>query len=93
VIENMRSAIENFQITYDATPTQKEASLKVENLPVAWSLDLTAPVVDCLKCPGRLGYTIQPFDGMRGLYLVTVRVTHTDWTEAYRDYEFVVGAK
>ncbi|MBX2993918.1 MAG: type II secretion system protein [Bdellovibrionaceae bacterium] len=97
VIENIRSSIETYQITYnddDATPEDtREAALKIENLPMAWSADVITTAQECKNCPGRFGFVIQPFERMRGLYLVTLRLTHIEWSEGSKDYQFVVSVR
>lgn len=93
VIENIRSSVENYQVTYDASETAREAALQIKNLPMAWSSDVITTVAACKDCPGRFGFVIQPFEGMRGLYIVTLRLTHREWTEGAKDYQFVVSVR
>lgn len=62
------------------------------NLPMAWSMNTDAKVADCTACPGRYGYVITAVPGYGGLYLVTLRFTHTDWgAEASKSFSFVVS--
>lgn len=63
---------------------------------MAWDVGVQTPVDQCPNCAGRYGFVIQPFEGtgLQGLYLVTLRMTHTSWVgEKYRDYQFVVTTK
>jgi hypothetical protein len=45
-------------------------------LPIAWSQSYYGPVSGCAKCPGRLGYVIQPVTAIPGVFQITVRVTN-----------------
>lgn len=95
IAENIKSGVENYQINfnYDAPV---EDLLEIKKLPMAWGNGMTSLKEDCDGCPGTYGYLIQPFESYRGLYKVTLRMTHVSWTakgEPYRDYIFVVSAR
>ncbi|MBT3235069.1 MAG: prepilin-type N-terminal cleavage/methylation domain-containing protein [Bdellovibrionales bacterium] len=59
-------------------------------LPMAWSKGgAVYPVVECSasnfdgSCPrGRYGFIVKPVTGFRGLYKVTILITHPEWTRA-----------
>lgn len=94
IVENIRTAPENFQIAFVTGDQDKETLLKPETLPMAWGNNMVAEASECEGCPGRFGYIVQPFQGMRGLYVVTLRMTHASWKEpTYKDFEFVVSAR
>lgn len=95
IAENIKAGVENYQVDFnyeDGTST----ALAVDNLPMAWDVGISVPKDECEDCAGRYGYTIQPYEAFRGLYKVTLRMTHRTWQakdEPYRDYVFVVSAK
>jgi type II secretory pathway pseudopilin PulG len=93
VIENVRTGIDKYQVTYDTTEAVREKLLALEKLPGAWGPDKISFAKDCPSCPGRYGFIIQPYDTYRGLYMVTVRISHNDWPEKYKDYQFVVSVR
>ncbi|MFN7729884.1 MAG: hypothetical protein ACK5P7_12070 [Bdellovibrio sp.] len=93
IIENIRSSVEKYQITYDDTEDARNKLLDIAVLPMAWNATTVTSKDLCKDCPGRFGFVIQPFQGMRGLYVVTVRLTHTDWAEVSKDFQFVVSVR
>lgn len=92
IIENVRTSMENYQISFALGDAERDRLLAVSKLPMAWDAQIVTAKENCGSCPGRFGYVVQPFEGMRGLYLVTMRMTHKDW-HIPKDYEFVVSAK
>jgi len=95
VAENIKSGIENYQINFNYKES-KNTSLALESLPMAWDVGVLTTREECPTCAGSYGYVIQPMEQFRGLYLVTLRMTHKTWKakgETYRDYAFVVSAK
>lgn len=95
IAENIKSGVENYQINFNYNASIGDV-LEVSKLPMAWDSNRVAFRSECPECPGTFGYTIQPFEAFRGLYKVTLRMTHTSWTakgEPFRDYVFVVSAK
>ncbi|HRO67357.1 MAG TPA: hypothetical protein PL182_07325 [Pseudobdellovibrionaceae bacterium] len=95
ILENVRSSVESNQVMFDSSPEAKEKMLDPNDLPMAWDVGVHAPVDQCSGCGGRYGYVIQPFQGggMSGLYLITLRMTHRNWKESHKDYQFVVTTK
>lgn len=103
VAESIKSGVEKYQLNFamikgGANPEREEV-LDIDKLTMAWDLNKTCLIGDdgCPdSLPGRYGYLIQPFDEFRGLFKVTVRMTHEKWKlngEKYRDFVFVVSAK
>jgi type II secretory pathway pseudopilin PulG len=95
VAENIKSGIENYQINFNYREG-KGIALSLDNLPMAWDIGVLTTREECPQCAGSYGYVIQPMEEFRGLYLVTLRMTHKTWKakgEEYRDYAFVVSAK
>lgn len=105
VIENIRPNVRMYQINYFTTDREREEALNPEKLPMAWGNGMMSTKEQCPGCPGRYGFVIQAYPGMKGLYLVTVRLTHKDWAQSveggtkagpgygYVDYQFVVNAQ
>lgn len=95
VAENIKAGIENYQINFNYHDGKVKA-LKLESLPMAWDIGILTTREQCPDCAGTYGYLIQPLEKFRGLYIVTLRMTHKMWKakgETYRDYSFVVSAK
>lgn len=95
IAENIKSGVENYQVNFNYDESVSSA-LAPESLPMAWDNGISVPKDQCEGCAGRYGYTIQPYEAYRGLYKVTLRMTHTSWkekNESFRDYVFVVSAK
>lgn len=66
-----------------------------ENLQLCWVNDGIIPIKEYPGCPGRVGYVVTPLPigGLisRGLFKVTVRVTHTElFPGQFKQYEFIV---
>ncbi|MCM2280918.1 MAG: prepilin-type N-terminal cleavage/methylation domain-containing protein [Bdellovibrionaceae bacterium] len=93
VIENLRNNITLYQINFDSSPDAREALLDPERLPLAWNNVGVFNVEECASCPGRLGYVIQPYPMLRGVYLVHVRLTHKSMGDTYQDHRFIVSTK
>lgn len=93
IVDNIRTSLGHYQITYDASSTVRENLLKLETLPMAWSNGKVSPVEECAptkSCPlGRYGFVISPLPHYRGLYNVTLRMTNPEWKEPYREYTFL----
>jgi len=95
IAENIKAGVENYQVNFNY---DKSASslLKPDDLPMAWDNGIVALRSECPECAGTYGYTIQPYEEYRGLYKVTLRMTHKSWIEKgepFRDYIFVMSAK
>jgi type II secretory pathway pseudopilin PulG len=93
IADNLRTGLEQYQINFDQSDKRLEEILKVDTLPMAWDVGKNGPAENCPTCKGRYGYSIQVLERYRGLFLVTLRVTHKDWSEPFRDYKFVVTVK
>lgn len=104
VIESIRPNVKMYQVNYLSSDQEREQALAIEKLPMAWGNGVIADKKDCSACPGRYGFVIQAYPNMKGLYLVTLRMTHKDWvTEEengsgksvanFVDYQFVVNAQ
>ena len=92
IVENIRPNINLYQINYDSSKDALDRALDVNKLPMAWGPGKSVMAKDCASCPGRFGFTVQPFPNWPGLYILTLRMTHTDWS-SYRDYTFLVTTK
>lgn len=92
--DNIQSNIDVYQITYDPKEFNANADpVKLAKyLPLAWDLKILTDVKNCLSCPGRMGYIIVPLDGYRGLYKLTIRVTHPKLPK-FKDYSFLINGK
>lgn len=67
-----------FKVNFDPSEAAKCAALGDLDLPLVWDNTNTYAAADCPGCKGRLGYVIQPFPllSIRGVYLVTIRMSH-----------------
>ncbi|WII71579.1 hypothetical protein QJS83_14005 [Bdellovibrio sp. 22V] len=92
IAENIKAGVENYQINFNYKDEGTSNALALENLPMAWDVGKVLPRSECKECAGTYGYTIQPYGDYRGLYKVTLRMTHKTWSEP-KDYIFVVSAK
>lgn len=95
IAENIKAGVENYQIDFDFNGDDSVA-LDVETLPMAWDDGLITTRKECPQCPGFYGYTIRPYEQYRGLYKLTLRITHRTWAERgepFREYSFVMSAK
>ncbi len=95
VLKKVVADVNQFQIDFgivNTTPLNGKCT-NAEPLPVAWDIDVYTTAKSCPNCPGKLGYWVQPLDGYRGLYKVTVRLTHTKLfgDGNCQDYTFIVG--
>lgn len=108
VIENIRPNVRMYQINYISTDDERDRALAVDKLPMAWGNGSISTAEKCPACPGRYGFVIQAYPQMKGLYLVTVRMSHKDWAQGtptadgvptsvgaygYIDYQFVVNSQ
>lgn len=108
VIENIRPNVRMYQITYGTSDEERDRLLAVDKLPMAWGNGSLSTAEKCPSCPGRYGYVIQAYPSIKGLYIVTVRMSHKDWAQGqetqdgtptavgsygYLDYQFVVNAQ
>lgn len=93
IIENIRTSLAQYQVNYTFDADSRNDALK--EMPMEWSAGVERPVTnDCktkkICLPGRYGFVVQPIEAYRGLYEVTLRMTHTDWKEDFREYKFLV---
>lgn len=83
IIQSINGNISQQVISFPDSTTDDELENKINEklaeLPMAWSLTADMPAVDCSSCPGRYGYIITNVPNYLGLYMVTIRFTHTDW--------------
>ncbi len=101
IADSIRVALESHQIDFarpiaanmDGNIEAINAALDVKKLPMAWDVGVIASAKECPQCKGRYGFVIQPYESFPGLYLVTLRLTNTEWDAPYRDYHFVVSAR
>ncbi|QDK45293.1 hypothetical protein DOM22_09075 [Bdellovibrio sp. ZAP7] len=95
IAENIKAGVQKYQVNFNLDKAALETLLKPENLPMVWDVGVVAEKGQCDRCQGTYGYVIQPFDKYRGLYMVTLRLSHKSWLphETYRDYNFIVSAK
>lgn len=106
VIENIRPNVRMYQINYFQTDEARSLALAPGKLPMAWGNGYSTEAVNCKSCPGRYGFVIQAYPGMKGLYLVTVRFSHKEWSQSggnskatkpedygFVDYQFVVNSQ
>ncbi|WP_415062942.1 type II secretion system protein [Bdellovibrio sp.] len=106
VIENIRPNVRMYQINYFQTDEERNNALALDTLPMAWGSGIMTTAEQCPDCPGRYGFVIQAYPGMSGLYLVTVRLSHKDWSKGsaqsqeaganaygFVDYQFVVNSQ
>jgi hypothetical protein len=92
IAENIKAGVENYQVNYNYKD-DIDVLLNPKDLPMRWDIGVAVPKKQCPDCYGSFGYVIVPYEKFRGLYKVTLRMTHKNWTEPYRDYVFVVSAK
>lgn len=61
-------------------------------LPYGWDDKKIIEAQDCVRCKGRLGFTIYPHSSAyRGLYILKVRVIHPDlFGDSYQDYHLLL---
>jgi prepilin-type N-terminal cleavage/methylation domain-containing protein len=96
LVENIRDNVGMFQISYDGNTSSTgnvDVVLTEDKLSHAWSNAKVSTVEECPECPGRYGYLIQPMDGFRGLYIVTLRMTNKELFEGMREYQFITTIK
>lgn len=96
IVDNVRTSLSQYQINYEYSAEAKLAALQLDTLPMEWDPGIERAVTaDCLgpakKClGGRYGFVVQPVEQYRGLYMITLRMTHRDWKEPFREFEFLV---
>jgi prepilin-type N-terminal cleavage/methylation domain-containing protein len=61
-----------------------------DTLPIAWNETGVYDVSECPHCLGRMGYALAPMLQYRGLYTLTIRITHKKLIDGFKDYIFVI---
>jgi prepilin-type N-terminal cleavage/methylation domain-containing protein len=94
IYNNIQSNIELYQVSYDSSKFRNMTSALSlqQNLPIAWDATKLEDVTSCPLCPGRMGYIIEPVIGYRGLYKLTIRVTHPKII-GFKDYVMLLVGK
>ncbi len=94
IIENVRSNMNTFKANYEYYTDEKAEELLAENkLAMAWDKNILTTVDKCLDCKGRYGYVLQPYEKYRGLFVLTLKITHKNWGARVKKYKFLVSAK
>jgi prepilin-type N-terminal cleavage/methylation domain-containing protein len=91
---SIQSNLDLYQVTYDSKEFYGTTSPKdlQDKLPIAWNSTMMVDKADCPLCPGRLGYIIEPVNGYRGLFKLTIRVTHPKIV-GFKDYTMILIGK
>lgn len=97
IIESIRSNISMEKLDFKPHEFLERTNFdEVEaSLNLCWVKDGMIPRDAYPNCPGKMGYVVTPFRvgslELRGLYKVTLRLTHAElFPNEYRQYEFVV---
>lgn len=94
IIENVRSNMNTFKATYEYYTDEKADELLATNkLSMAWDKNVLTTAASCPKCKGRYGYVLQPYEKYRGLFVLTLKITHENWGANSKKYKFLVSAK
>lgn len=94
IIENVRSNMNSFKATYDYYD-EISANMLLEDskLAMAWDNNTDTTIDKCPTCRGRYGYVLQPYEKYRGLFILTLKVSHQNWQSGPKTYKFLVTAK
>lgn len=79
------------QRTFDPSDEIRDSLLDPTRLPFGWDQNHVLPLAKCAGCPGRMGFVVQPMSGRQGIVRMTIRLTHTQFEGAPRDYVFVLA--
>lgn len=101
---DLRADSSIYQKNFSPSTIATAQILKDENLPYRWSdqneniCDSTDPVYTnnnpcCPGCTGKMGFTIRPIEGMPGIFMATVRLTHPAISGGEQYYEIIVVPK
>lgn len=97
LIESVRTNIAMEKIDFAADEFLNNTSYEAveRSLQLCWVHDGIIPVETLPTCPGKIGYVVTPLKigtlELRGLYKVTVRMTHKElFPGTYKQYEFIV---
>lgn len=93
VVASLFANTSHYKINFDPDPDAPCKELD-KGLPLAWDGTTLTDVADCKpNCPqGRVGFVMQPFPnkGLRGVYLVTLRISHP--VETHGSSGFCLGS-
>ncbi len=72
-----------FRVNFDPSEAEACRALADGDLPLVWDNINVYDKEDCPGCQGKLGFVVQPFPlpSIRGVYLVTIRVSHPTLTK------------
>ena len=92
--ENIQSNIDIYQITYDPKSFNDNSDPRTlsKYLPLVWDMNVLTSIESCPDCPGRMGFIIVPLNGYRGLYKLTIRVTHPNVPD-FKDFFYLINGK
>ncbi len=94
IIENVRSNMNTFKANYEYYTDEKAEELLAEDkLAMAWDKNMLTTVKNCQDCKGRYGFVLQPYEKYRGLFVLTLKITHKNWGTHVKKYKFLVSAK
>ena len=94
IIENVRSNMNTFKATYEYYSDESaEKLLEDSKLSMAWDKNIHTTTEKCPDCKGRYGYVLQPYEKYRGLFVLTLKVTHQSWGANSKKFRFLVSAK
>ncbi len=92
---NIQNNVALYQVDYNAgvflSMTSKAQLMK--ELPLAWDEKTLTDVDQCPACEGRMGFVIEPLTTYRGLYKLTIKVTHARYIETFKEYTFLVNGQ
>lgn len=94
IYNNIQSNLDLYQVSYNSKKFYEMTSpeeLK-KNLPIAWDSTKFTDKANCPECPGRMGHILEPVNGYRGLYKLTIRVIHPK-IEGFMDYTMLLVGK
>ena len=97
VMETVRSniAMEKIDFAPEGFLNNTTYEAVEKSLKLCWVNDGIIPLEEYPGCPGKIGYVVAPMKAgtmeFRGLYKVTVRVTHKELLpNQFKQYEFIV---
>lgn len=65
-------------------------------LPLAWNDKVITTIENCPKCAGRLGFIVSPVPSYRGMYKLTIRMTHPSIKKQglnFKDFDYLIKGK
>lgn len=91
LLNAIRMSVDFQQISFDSSATYTLEALNSANLPLAWTGEQIVDASTCPDCKNKFGYIVQPHQGIRGIYTVTIRLSKG--ADEYKDYEFLASTK